>query len=407
MTATPTPPLSPPPAAMADPAAGPLAEARRLVEDRSLDTVRAWKAAHPGALAIGHLPIYVPRPLLEAMDCLPVALFGGGDQVDIIRGDSYFQSYICHLPRSTVELALAGDLDALDGVLFPAICDVVRNLGGMWKLLFPDRYSSYLDLPQNLDPALGGRFYADELRRITRELVARGATPLAERALAAAIARENARRDALFALDALRRRQPWRVPASEAYLVARAGAALPAADHRALLQAYLNAALQRAVHPYDNVRVVVTGAFCEQPPLELIRTLELAGCDIVDDDFQLGWRYLEGPIPTGAGADGIEVLARAYLDLGTATASRYIGEEEKGAALVRRVRRAGAEGVIFAAASFCDPALLDQPMLEAALGAAGIPFTSLKFSENTGQFQVIREQAGAFSDAVKLWGSAA
>ena len=41
------------------------------------------------------------------------------------------------------------------------------------------------------------------------------------------------------------------------------------------------------------------------------------------------------------------------------------------------------------------------------LDHAKIPHTSLKFSENTGQFQVIREQAGAFSDAVKLWGSAA
>jgi benzoyl-CoA reductase subunit C len=91
---------------------------------------------------------------------------------------------------------------------------------------------------------------------------------------------------------------------------------------------------------------------------------------------------------------------------GCATASRYIGDEEKGTKLVRSVRECGADGVVFAAASFCDPALLDQPMLEASLRAAGIPHTSFKFSENTGQFQVIREQAGAFSDAVKLWGTA-
>ena len=45
-------------------------------------------------------------------------------------------------------------------------------------------------------------------------------------------------------------------------------------------------------------------------------------------------------------------------------------------------------------------------MLEAALTRAKIPHTSFKFAENNGQFQVIREQAGAFSDAVKLWGAA-
>ena len=46
-------------------------------------------------------------------------------------------------------------------------------------------------------------------------------------------------------------------------------------------------------------------------------------------------------------------------------------------------------------------------MLEAALDEAGISHTNFKFSENTGQFQVIREQAGAFSDSVKLWGETA
>jgi len=400
------PATAPAAARTADPAAGVLARARHLVEDRSLSAVAAWKAAHPGALAVGYLPIYVPRPLLEAIGCLPVAVFGGGDQVDIIRGDSYFQSYICHIPRSTVELGLAGDLDVLDGMIFPSICDVIRNLGGMWKLLFPGRYSAYLDLPQDFDPALGGRFYVAELTRIAGELRARGAAPLSDGNLRRAIAGENGRREALTTLDELRRREPWRVPASEAYLVARAGGVLPASEHRALLQQYVGAALERQARPYDNVRVVVVGSFCEQPPLELIRTLEMAGCDIVDDDFQLGLRMIEGAVDANA-TDPLEALAAAYLERGAATASRYIADGRKGAALIRRARDARADGVIFAAASFCDPALLDQPMLEAALADAGIPHTSLKFAENTGQFQVIREQAGAFSDAVKLWGSAA
>jgi benzoyl-CoA reductase subunit C len=70
---------------------------------------------------------------------------------------------------------------------------------------------------------------------------------------------------------------------------------------------------------------------------------------------------------------------------------------------VDRVREGQAEGVLFCAASFCDPALLDQPMMVTAVEAAGIPWTAFKYSENTGQFQVIREQAGTFADSIKLW----
>ena len=61
---------------------------------------------------------------------------------------------------------------------------------------------------------------------------------------------------------------------------------------------------------------------------------------------------------------------------------------------------------MFAAPSFCDPALLDQPMTQAAVTEAGIPSTAFKYAENTGQFQVIREQTGTFADSIKIWSDA-
>jgi benzoyl-CoA reductase subunit C len=218
-----------------DPCAAILERAQQLAEDHTFAAVRAWKDDHPGALAVGHMPIYAPRPVLEAMGCLPVGVFGAGPQIDIIRGDSFFQSYLCHIPRSTLELALGGHLDALDGMIFPSICDVIRNLGGMWQMLFPGRWTFYLDLPQNFDAALGGRFYTEQMRAIARELALRGARPLTDAALQQAIADENTRRHAIDALDAMRRHEPWRVRGSEAYLVVRAGAVLPARAHAQLL----------------------------------------------------------------------------------------------------------------------------------------------------------------------------
>ncbi len=395
--------LAPAAASVGDPAAPILRRCEAIIEDRNLTVVRDWKKANPGGLAIGHMPVYTPRPLIEAIGCLPVAIFGGGDQVDIIRGDSYYQSYICHIPRSTIEIGLAGDLDPIDGMIFPSICDVIRNLTGMWQMLFPDRYSTYLDLPQNFDTEIGGFFYESELRRIASDLEKRGAQPLTTQNLRQAIVDENYRRKLLFELDELRIEQPWRLSASEAWLVSRAGAQMPAMDHCALLQDLLNAVAIRNVRPLDNVRVVLAGSFCEQPPLGLIRTLERAGCDIVEDDFQLGLRTIVGDIDAND-PDPVHALSQAFLEKGIACASRYIDDDVKGQALIDRVAACRADGVLFGAASFCDPALLDQPMLEAALDRAKVPWTSFKFSENTGQFNGIREQAGAFSDSVKLWG---
>ncbi len=371
-----------------------------LYRDSSLAAARDWKE-ETGGLAIGYMPIYIPRELLHAQGVLPVALMGGGDDVEIIRGDAYYQSYICHLPRSTIELGLNGSYDALDGLLFPAICDVIRNLSGMWKLQFPDKLVRYLDVPQNFDPEVGGRFYRHELESLSADLTARGARPYDAEALRASIKAYNENRRLVDDLYGLRRDQPWKVPTSEFYLVLRASLVIPLAESTRLLRDYRDASLASERQPMDQARVLLVGSFCEQPPLGLLKTLERSGCYIVDDDLAQIHRWIQGDIAEEG--DPLQNLVDAFLEQSIASPVRYIDEETKGAALVERVKQSAAEGVLFCAPSFCDPALLDQPMTSAAVEAAGIPWTAFKFSENTGQFQVIREQAGTFSDSIKLW----
>jgi len=382
-----------------------IGRADALYGDLDLKAVRAWKEEVPGRKAIGHMPIYVPRELIHAAGMLPVGVMGGGDRLEIVRGDAYFQSYICHIPRSTIELALSQRLDALDGMLFPSICDVIRNLSGMWMMLFPDRYVRYMDVPQNYDPAAGGRFWRQELSALRDDLARLAGSPVSDDALRHSIALYNEHRRAIRELYEARSREPWLFPASELYLVLRAGNILPVESHTEMLREYMRLApLEQERREQDQSRVVIVGMFCEQPPLGLLITLERAGCWVVDDDWMLGLRWLKGDVPLDG--DPLEKLANAFLTQSVSNASRYEPLGHRGKWLVESVRRNRAEGVIFCAASFCDPALLDQPMLVAALDAAAIPHTQFKYSEDTGQFAVIREQAGTFSDSIRLWSEA-
>ncbi|MCM2258184.1 MAG: benzoyl-CoA reductase subunit C [Vicinamibacteria bacterium] len=381
-----------------------LERAEALYLDYRLGAVKEWKQ-RTGGLAIGYMPIYAPRELLHAQGVLPVGLMGGRDDLEIIKGDAYYQSYICHIPRSTIELGLNGSLDALDGMLFPAICDVIRNLSGIWQMQFPDKLSHYLDLPQDFDPEMGGKFYRQDLEHLSELLVQRGARPLTAEALAHSIELYNAERREVQALYELRRLQPWKVPTHELYLVLRAALVLPVEESTAMFRQYHEAvAADQARKPVDQARVVLTGSFCEQPPLGLIKTLERAGCSIVDDDFVQVHRFIRSDIP--ASDDPLGALVNAFLTDGMASPTRYVDRGRKGDELVQRTKACGAEGLLFCAPSFCDPALLDQPMLVRAVEAEGVPWTAFKYSENSGQFQVIREQAGTFADSIKLWSNA-
>jgi benzoyl-CoA reductase subunit C len=225
---------------------------------------------------------------------------------------------------------------------------------------------------------------------------------LSDEALCASIALYNENRRAIEELLQARSRTPWKYPTPELYQVVRAGAVLPPENHTDMLRRYLElAAAEEERVEMDLSRVVVRGGFCEQPPVSLLKTLERAGCWVVDDDLLLGLRWFTEEIAVDG--DPLRSLSRAYLEQSPATASRYEPEKIKGKALVEAVERHQAEGVIFAAPSFCDPALLDQPMLADALDRAGIPYTQFKYSEDMGQFAVIREQTGTFADSIRLW----
>ena len=143
---------------------------RELFDDLEFSGVQEWKAAEKGRKVIGYMPVYVPREIIHAAGMLPVGILGGGDQLEVIQGDAFYQSYICRIPRSTIELGLTGRLDVLDGMLFPSICDVIRNLSGMWQLMFKDKYVRYFDVPQNYARDIGGSYYVNELRHLLTDL---------------------------------------------------------------------------------------------------------------------------------------------------------------------------------------------------------------------------------------------
>jgi benzoyl-CoA reductase subunit C len=318
-----------------------------LFDDLSFTAAREWKAAEEGRKVIGYMPIYVPREIIHAAGMLPLGVLGGGDQLEVIHGDAYYQSYICRIPRSTIELGVTGRLDFVDGMLFPSICDVIRNLSGMWKLMFADTYARYFDVPQNFDDKVGGEFYVNELNDLRADLSKISGREITDDQIRASIELYNENRKLTQDVYAFRAREPWKVPSSDLYLVMRAGMVLPVEEHNQMLRDYLVAVADSDRPLRDNCRVLLTGGFCEQPPLNLIKSIELAGCYIVDDDFLLVNRFLLKDVPT-----------------------------------------------------------VDRPMLQHTLKDAGIPYVAFKYAENSGQMQPIREQAGTFSDSIKLWSEA-
>ncbi|HSB60565.1 MAG TPA: 2-hydroxyacyl-CoA dehydratase [Vicinamibacteria bacterium] len=371
---------------------------RRTVATPVGEAASAWKAAHPGGKVVGCFPVYTPLELIHASGALPLGVVGGGNQIEIAHADSRFQSFICSIVKSTLELGLTGRLEALDAMVFQSICDPARNLASVFKRNFPSLTVEYLHLPQNLSSPRAEDYLAAEYGRVLETLRALTGRRAAADDLQRSIAAYNRARSALRGLYGLRRDAPERLSAAESYLLVRAGTLLPVEEHVGLLEQALAALPHRHVRPKDRIRVVLEGSFCEQPPLELIERLEEAGCTLVDDDFLLGWRFFNEDVPTAP--DPLRGLARAYLDRSVYSGVKHDLREPKGRHLLDKVRETRADAVVILAAKFCEPALFDYALYRKALEEAGIPHLFLEFEEKTWVFDRLRSEVETFVESM-------
>jgi len=372
-------------------------EYREIVEDRGYPTVREWKR-RTGRAAVGSFPVYSPVEITHAAGMLPVGLFGAGNQIEMAHADSRFQSFICSIVKSTLELAFVDKLAPFDALLFHSICDPARNLASVMARNFPERRAIYVHLPQNMASSGAAEYYAYELRRVAAELGAvSGRVPSDEDVLESIVA-FNAMRSRLRDLYALRAERPANLSTAELYTLARMATFTDPLESEPLLADSLRSATTRDARPKDRIRVVVVGSFCEQPPLELIAGIEESGCYILDDDFLLGWRLFRTDVPVDG--DPYLALARAYLDGSLHASTKHDLRVPRAAGLVASARANRADAVIFLGAKFCEPGLFDYALYRRALEQEGIPHLFLEFEEKMWMYDRIRTEVETFVESM-------
>ena len=357
-----------------------------------------WKAEHPGGRAIAAYPVWAPAELIHAAGMLPLSLLGGGTSVELTHADARFQSFVCSIAKSTLELGFQGLVDGVDGFVFSNICDVARNLGSVYKRNFPGAFVEYLHLPQNCTSPAVVPYAAAELRRLAEGFDAAFGLPVSPAVLAKSIETYDALRARLRALYAARIAAPHALSTTELYTVLRAATVAPPEESLGWLDALLDELPRRRARPRDRLRVVVEGAFCEQPPLGLLEVVEEAGCYVVEDDLLLGWRWFTSDV-AGDG-DPFERLGAAYVNQSVPSSTRHESRQHRAEGLIEKVRRARADAVIFMPAKFCEPALFDYVLMKQGLERAGIPHLLVEFEEKMWTFERTRNEIETFVESM-------
>lgn len=374
------------------------AQYEEIINDLSFPTVKQWKAEHPGAKAIGYFPVYAPVEIIHAAGMLPVGLNGAGDRLDIQHADARFGSFICSIIKTTLELGLTGHLAPIDGMLFSTICDSARNLCFVMKRNFPDLFIDFLHLPHNPNSKASVDFLESEYRRLKGSLELIGGRAFDDDSLLRSLELYNENRALTRCLYNERAARPELIRTSELYALVRAGNFLPAEEHTRVLKRTLTELPSRTSKQRDSIRVVIEGSFCEQPPLDLIKLIEEAGCYVVDDDFILGPRWFTENVPTDG--DPLRALAESYADRAVYSSVRHDFRKPRFKGLVEKVRSRRADAVILLIAKFCEPAYFDYVLFKQELEKEGIPHLLLEFEEKMFTFERLRTEVETFVESL-------
>jgi len=364
-----------------------LTHAHDLVEDVTFPTVAEWRRG--GGKVLGHFQVYFPEELAHAAGMLPVKMRGA--QLDARDADSHFGSYLCSIIKTSLQLALGGNVQ-LDLFVTHPICDSARNLGAIWGRNV-DYPCHILYLPQNPNSGYAATYLRDEYRRMLDTIEQVAGRTVSDDDLRASIQVFNQNRRLIRGLQKIRRDEPWKLAVDEAYALTLIGSMMPREEHNRLLEHALKTIEARQANSQDRLRVVYQGGFCEQPPLDLLHAIARS-CYVVDDDLTLGMSWLTDDVPLEG--DPLLNLSRGYIEADSFSPVQHDLRKPKEEMLLKMIRDAGADAAIITAAKMCEPGLEEQVAFAHTLDKEGIPYFVSEFEERMSSFDHLEIQLETF-----------
>ena len=324
---------------------------------------------------IGYLCSYAPEELIFAAGCHPMRLFSA--KADIQLADNHLQAYCCSLVRGILEDALAGNLDYLDGTVFPHTCDSIQRLSDIWRLNMDFSFFADVIMPAKLTSKASRTYMATVLEKLRDDLERWTGTSITDETLADSVALFNRIRTLLARIYTLKAEQPGIISGKELFTLIKASMIM----ERTALAEHLEAlagALEAVEPPQTSPRrLILSGSVCDMP--DLYTLIEDAGGTVVGDDLCSGQRWFEGIIPQDL--PPMEGLTARYADRVICPA-KHSGTTARAQALMDLVREKKADGVIFTLLKFCDPHAFDYPDLKAELDKEGIRHLHLEMDDS-------------------------
>lgn len=343
---------------------------------------------------MGWLCSYTPLELIYAAGFLPFRVVGHSREVR--HSDSYTHPNMCQFVRSCIDLAVDGEYEFLDGLVFVNSCDAMRRLYDVWKRYFPTKFIYMMDLPMGTSK-LNLEYLVEEINKLKKSLEEFTNKTIDEGSLDESIKLFEESRTLYRELNCSRKAIPPGISGSEMNTkIFTYFHTDPKSWNDSIKEQLKNGKNDEMDNKGNSKpRVILSGSPIHG--VEFVKFVEECGLDVVYEDLCTGSKFFD--IEVSRTGDAIRDLSHAYLN--RAPCARMMNIKERVNNLAKRTEEYNVDGIIHHTLKFCDVYLYDVPKLKDYIVDKGIKILFIESDGRLGSFNQLKTRIEAFQEIIR------
>lgn len=359
--------------------------------------IQEWKNA--GKSVIGHYCTYIPEELLHAANLLPFRIRATGCE-DTDLGDVYMVRFTCSFVRMTLNLALKGAYDFLDGLMMSNCCDHARRMYELFDLeVFsrkefkkkPPRF--YTSIPHVITEE-GFAYYKKQVYELKSQLEDQfHLDRITDDDLINSIKIYNTNRKLMRDIYSLRKLQNPKITGTEALLISIANNSAPKEIANKELKRILTILKERKGIGTKKKRIMLVGSVIDNS--SFTQLIEEAGGEIIADLLCFGSRNILDDVEVNQDKSPLDqIAARVYYRM---SCPRMMDDHARRFTFIKQeIKKANVQGLILEKINNCDLHGCEHMNLSHELKSSGIPIFSVDRENFQKDYTRLRTRIEAF-----------
>ena len=373
-----------------------LEQLAKPAETLSNPAIERWK--EKGGKVIGYYCTYVPEEVIHAAGMLPYRMRATGSTGTEL-GDVYSSHLSCSFVRHSLDQAMRGEYNFLDGLVALFSCDHIRRLFDVWrygKIEFPYSpfYLQFLSVPFKTDDT-AVEWMANEILRFKRSLEDHFQVTITDDALRQSIKTYNERRNLLKRLYDLRKKEAPPITGAEVLSAIIASTAMPMDEFNQLMKQLLDEVGGQDGASDYKARLMLVGGELEDPGY--VKFIEDLGGLVVTDFQCFGVRDFWDLVDESS--EPIPALAKRYVE--RISCPRMIDHPRRDSFIKDMVKEFKVDGIIVQRMKYCDCWGCESAMIAWEAKKAGIPCMVLEREYLMIAVGQLRTRAQAFLETIE------